>query len=1290
MDQKYYLVIFDLIVCLLFQVRCLAPPVGLRAYAISPNAFRVKWIDKYRNSKRSTQFTLRYRNIPGEDQYKYLNTTKVEVKRLNVITSNGSYEFSVKAVRGRKESEWSDPVKNTLDSEVAVGPPRGLKIKDSSPTSIKIKWRRPKTKRNLISGYRVTWKMLGNKISNVKQTTLRSLLISKLKPSSTYIIKVQAMDKAEELSEPTKISFRTKRKVVIRAPTNFTVEVYGSTKLVVKWGLPRGDDFKKITGYQIQYRQKGVQKGTLCTVVTTKKKQKYIITDLYKGQQYKVRIAAKSGHLTGKSTNWLVATLSGGNKTKLQKDDDKDFIQTTTESVQDQLQDKEDTLDIISVEVNKTDNTYYDHNVTMTCIVQYHGKGERSILWTKGDDLKVERIGAWFIDISGRHSFEESEIEEDDTTTLVKKLRLWKLKTSDSGLYKCHVLNTDSSASLNFTVTDASLGPPENIQAEVLSHNSIGVYWSPPTNSANLPITYEVHCWRERHMFEYDYKHFMVKDIVHPQYVIDSLKYNTKYHIGVIAVNQFGRSNFTDVENVTVTTLDLPPLKIKNIRIINPRVTLNSEDRISSVSPSPAETMPTTTSVTDTGEEHSGTAVEISWSNTSEAQNWPLKWTQHIIHYKTDDNNTIHQKSVWKNSTIIYKLENDKMYYFRIETVFPGKSIFSAWEKFSTYLTEKTPPPPPKDMYLSVVANNSMVIKWLPPPQEYRVRVRQYQILVAEEDGRKQFFRVDEQIRKFLVHNLDRSKDYTVEIAAINNIGESDKIVRFLEAFRNISNGIYISAKPLSSTSVQVSWTTSYNSDLTRYLLRYNTIKSAASQPVDSFVKPSVMSHVMNNLQQHTEYIISLIPYFNDMPGNLTMTTVWTFSDVPSAPPKDVTVLSVNNSNFMVSWNPPPEHTRNGDLVYYRLEYRTKYDETSKTMLVPADKNEMLLSGLEEGIVYEMRVAAVTVNGTGPYSSWVQMVVTKSGTVIEQPPEPPSNLTADPVPLGITLMWASPLNTSIPVKGYIVGHGRFLPEVYRKILGPTVFEYTITELRPNAQYILTVRSFNSFGESKPAFLKAKSGKRQQNNYEITTIVATTPETTPVPGAPYDVRIKERGEEVPTVLVTWKRPNIKEHIKGYILLYTNDSSLPIHQWTGVYERSLQYIIKNLAFNTTYFIRIQSQLDDRSGIMSKIIFFTTRSVDKSKDTLPNPKIMSAFSGSDYIQITWQPPDYAYIIRGYILGYGIQQPGEYQEMLPFSETTFKIKKLAPETVYHISLRSFGEFGESERAVLSVTTTA
>ena len=41
-------------------------------------------------------------------------------------------------------------------------------------------------------------------------------------------------------------------------------------------------------------------------------------TDLYKRQQYKVRIAAKSGHHTGKSTSWIVAELSVYNKTKKQ------------------------------------------------------------------------------------------------------------------------------------------------------------------------------------------------------------------------------------------------------------------------------------------------------------------------------------------------------------------------------------------------------------------------------------------------------------------------------------------------------------------------------------------------------------------------------------------------------------------------------------------------------------------------------------------------------------------------------------------------------------------------------------------------------------------------------------------------------------------------------------------------------------------------------------------------------------------------------------------------------------
>jgi hypothetical protein len=53
--------------------------------------------------------------------------------------------------------------------------------------------------------------------------------------------------------------------------------------------------------------------------------------------------------------------------------------------------------DIISVDVNQTDSTYEGQNVTMTCIVRYRGNSKMSVLWSKGGDLKVERIGAWFV-----------------------------------------------------------------------------------------------------------------------------------------------------------------------------------------------------------------------------------------------------------------------------------------------------------------------------------------------------------------------------------------------------------------------------------------------------------------------------------------------------------------------------------------------------------------------------------------------------------------------------------------------------------------------------------------------------------------------------------------------------------------------------------------------------------------------------------------------------------------------------------------------------------------------------
>ena len=99
---------------LVLYVKAIEPPMGLRAFAISPKAFRVKWLENYRNPKRSTLYTLRYRKLSEGDNFTYVNTTKGEIKRLSVNTPNGPYEFAVMAVRGRKHSNWSDPIEESL------------------------------------------------------------------------------------------------------------------------------------------------------------------------------------------------------------------------------------------------------------------------------------------------------------------------------------------------------------------------------------------------------------------------------------------------------------------------------------------------------------------------------------------------------------------------------------------------------------------------------------------------------------------------------------------------------------------------------------------------------------------------------------------------------------------------------------------------------------------------------------------------------------------------------------------------------------------------------------------------------------------------------------------------------------------------------------------------------------------------------------------------------------------------------------------------------------------------
>ena len=88
-------------------------------------------------------------------------------------------------------------------------------------------------------------------------------------------------------------------------------------------------------------------------------------------------------------------------------------------------------------------------------------------------------------------------------------------------------------------------------------------------------------------------------------------------------------------------------------------------------------------------------------------------------------------------------------------------------------------------------------------------------------------------------------------------------------------------------------------------------------------------------------------------------------STVPSLPPQNVMVTSVNPASLMVSWDPPPMIDHNGPITYM-IQYTR--DGTSDMMNVNS-RTTYTISGLVPFVEYSVIVAAVNVNGTGPYSN---------------------------------------------------------------------------------------------------------------------------------------------------------------------------------------------------------------------------------------------------------------------------------------------------------------------------------
>ena len=90
-------------------------------------------------------------------------------------------------------------------------------------------------------------------------------------------------------------------------------------------------------------------------------------------------------------------------------------------------------------------------------------------------------------------------------------------------------------------------------------------------------------------------------------------------------------------------------------------------------------------------------------------------------------------------------------------------------------------------------------------------------------------------------------------------------------------------------------------------------------------------------------------------------------STVPSSPPLNVMVTSVNPASLGVSWQPPLEINWNGPINYV-IQY-TRVGSSDMMSENVNSETTYTISGLVAYVDYSVIVAAANVNGTGPFSN---------------------------------------------------------------------------------------------------------------------------------------------------------------------------------------------------------------------------------------------------------------------------------------------------------------------------------
>ncbi|XP_043598614.1 neogenin isoform X4 [Bombus pyrosoma] len=582
---------------------------------------------------------------------------------------------------------------------------------------------------------------------------------------------------------------------------------------------------------------------------------------------------------------------------------------------------------------------------------------------------------------------------------------------------------------------------------------------------------------------------------------------------------------------------------------------------------------------------------------------------------------------------------------------------------------EGSVPSAPRNLSHVIVTARFVTLRWQ-EPENRNGEILNYYIYYKQEGVQRERVTHKQQKLEAVIQGLQPSMTYQFRVVAVNERGMSGMSSEILQVTTLTEANVpgpplNLEGHATSSVSIALSWEKPQvvNGRISKYIITF-----VEGDNEDITRETTSTMHELVDLVPYTEYSIKVQAVNENGPGMFSRDiVVRTYSAQPTQPPHNVTVEPVSPTSIIIRWEPPLEG-QNGIVTGYKIRYR-RYDRGSQPVTITTEGNQRsrVLTGLEKHVVYQVRICALNVNGTGPWTEWIQIETYETESDENRVPNTPSNLRTKVMSDYIQVFWNPPKDQSIKVKGYKLGWGKGVPDVEVRLLDGKERSFTIDQLEPITEYVISLRATNDAGDGQPAYANVRTTERSVSEFSVPLLPP--------------VGLKAAVLSDTTVVLYWTDTTLPKtqfvtDNRYYVARYTSHhhSSNPRYKYHNATD--LNCMINDLKPNTIYEFAVKLVKGKRESLWSMVV--TNQTQEAAPSSAPRDlMIQSIGDRPTSVLVRWQPPKQPNgPITGYITFYSIDNTKWDRDWLLEAvvgdKTECIVKGLQPSTTYYFKIQA------------------